>query len=105
MPKLKAPEGATNCSHEGQMYEVDADGSVDVPDEAVAPLMCHGFTPIAAPELESQDADLEGTDHEDDADTGTADEGAEPDSSDEPAGTPAPAPQSRAEKRASRNRK
>lgn len=44
MAKLKAPEGATGCSHDGQQYEVDPKtGTVEVPDEAVADLIHHGF--------------------------------------------------------------
>jgi hypothetical protein len=46
MPKLKAPEGATSCSHDGVVYEADASGLVDVPDEAVLPLLDHGFAPV-----------------------------------------------------------
>lgn len=49
MPKLKAPEGATACSFAGETFEV-VDGAVDVPDEAVAELMNHGFV---TPELDA----------------------------------------------------
>lgn len=54
MAKLKAPEGATGCSHGGQEYEVDAKtGTVEVPDEAVAELIHHGFT-VAPAKVEAQ---------------------------------------------------
>jgi hypothetical protein len=58
MPKLKAPEGATSCSHDGQSFDVDTDGTVDVPDEAVVALMCHGFAPatVVAPVLTNDEA-------------------------------------------------
>ena len=43
--KLKAPEGVSACSFDGEEFAVDADtGTVDVPDEAVAALVEHGFT-------------------------------------------------------------
>lgn len=48
MPKLKAPEGSRSCSHEGTTYETDADGNVEVPDEAVVELVSHGFVPAPA---------------------------------------------------------
>jgi hypothetical protein len=44
MPKLKAPEGFTNGSHDGVEFEADKNGMVDVPDTAVADLLNHGFT-------------------------------------------------------------
>lgn len=43
MVKLKAPEGSTGCSHNGNEYEV-VDGIVEVPEEAVADLLPHGYT-------------------------------------------------------------
>lgn len=49
MAKLKAPEGSTGCSHDGKEYEVDKDGLVDVPDEAVADLLPHGYVPAPVP--------------------------------------------------------
>lgn len=48
MAKLKAPEGCKSCSHDGIEFEVDKNGVVDVPDEAVADLFNHGFTPAKA---------------------------------------------------------
>jgi hypothetical protein len=41
--KLKAPEGATSVSFDGESYEVK-DGIVEVPHEAVAELFSHGYT-------------------------------------------------------------
>lgn len=59
MPKLKAPEGSTSCSFDGESYKADADGVVTVPDAAVPELMAHGFTP--AP-LSAEEADKEVSD-------------------------------------------
>ena len=43
--KLKAPEGVSACSFDGEEFAVDVDTcTVDVPDEAVAALVEHGFT-------------------------------------------------------------
>lgn len=48
--KLKAPEGSTGCSHSGIEYEAIG-GIVEVPEEAVADLLPHGYTVApAAPE-------------------------------------------------------
>jgi hypothetical protein len=44
--KMKAPKGASGCSFNGTEYECDKRGIVDVPDEAVAELVPHGFTPV-----------------------------------------------------------
>lgn len=44
--RMQAPEGATSCGHQGVSYEVDEDGAVTVPEEAVADLMSHGYEPI-----------------------------------------------------------
>src|SRR5580700_11091146 len=43
---------AASCSWNGETFEVDADGAVDVPEAAVADLACHGFgsVPPAKPE-------------------------------------------------------
>jgi hypothetical protein len=46
MNKLKAPENCDGCSHDGVSYDVDKDGNVEVPDEAVADLLHHGFKPV-----------------------------------------------------------
>lgn len=46
MPKLKAPEGTTGASFNGESFKVDAKGFVNVPDEAVADLFAHGFTTV-----------------------------------------------------------
>lgn len=50
MPKLIAPENSTGCSFDGKNYETDKEGNVDVPDEAVADLLAHGFKPVPAVE-------------------------------------------------------
>jgi hypothetical protein len=55
--KLNAPEGSTGCSFDGVEYTVDEKtGTVEVPDEAVASLLDHGFTvaksaPTPAPKV------------------------------------------------------
>lgn len=41
---MLAPEGSTGCSHNGENFEADDDGFVQVPPEAVAALLDHGFT-------------------------------------------------------------
>lgn len=41
--RLTSPEGATQVSHDGDVYTVE-DGAVDVPQGAVYPLLSHGFT-------------------------------------------------------------
>ncbi len=43
MKTLKAPKGATACSWGGREYKVDAEGCVEVPEEAVGALRAHGF--------------------------------------------------------------
>lgn len=50
MAKMKAPDNCTSCSHNEQVFEIDDKGNVDVPEEAVADLLNHGFT-IAPAEL------------------------------------------------------
>jgi len=47
MSKMKAPEGATQCSVAGESYEVDPSGHVTVPAEAVGELVPHGYVPVA----------------------------------------------------------
>ena len=42
MALMTAPEGATSCSHDGQEFDV-VDGMVEVPVEAVADLLSHGY--------------------------------------------------------------
>jgi len=44
---MKAPEGATGCSHAGEAYDVDDAGHVTVPDAAVVDLKSHGYEPVA----------------------------------------------------------
>lgn len=41
---LIAPDNCTSCSFDDVVYDVDADGFVIVPNEAVADLTSHGFT-------------------------------------------------------------
>lgn len=43
MVNMKAPDGTTGCSVGGESYKVDKKGFVEVPEEAVADLMQHGF--------------------------------------------------------------
>jgi len=43
-PRLLAPPGSGGCSFGGEEYLVDESGAVDVPDDAVADLVGHGFT-------------------------------------------------------------
>lgn len=50
MPKLKAPENHHNVSFDGHEYEIDADGHVTVPDEAVKHLEHHGYIQVAVEE-------------------------------------------------------
>ena len=45
MAKLRAPANGAPVHWRGKVYEIRPDGSVQVPDEAVAPLLAHGFTP------------------------------------------------------------
>jgi len=53
-PRLLAPLGSGGCSFEGEEYQADEMGTVDVPDEAVATLSAHGFTgytdPVVVPD-------------------------------------------------------
>jgi hypothetical protein len=44
MAKLKAPEGCTSASFNGEVFEADKNGIVEVPEEAVVALLDHGFT-------------------------------------------------------------
>lgn len=45
--KMKAPKGVSGCSFGGAEYECSKRGIVDVPDEAVADLVSHGFQPVS----------------------------------------------------------
>jgi hypothetical protein len=45
--KMQAPDGASGCSVDGTEYKCTKAGIVDVPDEAVADLLPHGFVPVA----------------------------------------------------------
>lgn len=52
--KMK-PTGTQTCfSHgtPGREFRLDANGTIDVPDDAVEVAMSHGFRPIAADEAE-----------------------------------------------------
>ena len=45
MAKLRAPENGAPVHRRGKVYEIRPDGSVQVPDDAAARLLAHGFTP------------------------------------------------------------
>jgi hypothetical protein len=53
--KLQAPKGTKRVSFAGIEYEVAADGTVDVPDEALEPLLAHGFALAGADEPMQKD--------------------------------------------------
>ena len=40
---LVAPEDCTSFSHDGEEYEVDEEGLVEVPDAVAVELISHGF--------------------------------------------------------------
>lgn len=42
--KMFAPAGTTGCSFDGDAFEVDADGMVEVPEKAVETMTSHGFS-------------------------------------------------------------
>lgn len=49
--RLRAPEGATSCSWNGESFAVDKKGWVKVPEAAAGDLVAHGFiTPGDVPE-------------------------------------------------------
>lgn len=52
MAKLRAPANGAPVHWRGKVYEIRQDGSVQVPDEAAAPLLAHGFTPWPAGETD-----------------------------------------------------
>lgn len=41
--KMKGPHNTGGLSHAGEVYEADANGFVEVPNEAVGDAMSHGF--------------------------------------------------------------
>lgn len=43
--KLRAPDGCASICHEGQIFIVEADGSIEVKTAMVAVLSAHGFLP------------------------------------------------------------
>jgi len=43
--KLRAPSDCASICHDGQIFVVEADGSIDVPEAMAASLAAHGFTP------------------------------------------------------------
>jgi hypothetical protein len=43
--KLRAPEGCASICHEGQIFVVEADGSIEVKKAMLAILAPHGFVP------------------------------------------------------------
>jgi hypothetical protein len=44
--KMKAPAGCRQVSHDGRVYRVSEDGSVEVPEAARVELEEHGFVRI-----------------------------------------------------------
>jgi len=44
--RLKAPDGCTVFSHDGNEYEVGPDGIIDVPNHVASELHKHGFTGV-----------------------------------------------------------
>lgn len=48
MAKLRAPDNGAPVHWRGKVYEIHRDRSVQVPDEAAAALLAHGFTPWPA---------------------------------------------------------
>ena len=44
--KMKAPAGCRQVSHDGRVYRVSEDGSVEVPEAALAELEEHGFVRV-----------------------------------------------------------
>ena len=44
--KMQAPAGCRQVSHDGCIYRVSEDGSVEVPEAALAELEEHGFVRI-----------------------------------------------------------
>ena len=55
--KMKAPKGCTGCSFGGNEYPAKK-GVVDVPDEALAALLEHGFEPVEPTDEEIKAAQL-----------------------------------------------
>jgi hypothetical protein len=47
--KMQAPAGCRQVSHEGRLYRVSENGSVEVPEAARAELEEHGFTRVLEP--------------------------------------------------------
>jgi hypothetical protein len=45
--KLRAPQGCASICHDGRIFVVADDGSIDVPKAVVTALAAHGFTPCA----------------------------------------------------------
>lgn len=78
--KLKAPQGVSSITLEGEVFEVKK-GVCDVPDQYVDAAMSHGFTHIVA---KSKAADVEQED--DTAETAEAAETAETPAGDDAAG-------------------
>jgi hypothetical protein len=49
MVKMKAAPGSTVVSFGNELYRVDADGTLDVPEDAAQVLLSHGFEKIDVP--------------------------------------------------------
>ena len=54
MPRLIAPEGVTQYSHNGHTFEVGADGFIDVDERVAQALEAHGFKTPDAPILPTE---------------------------------------------------
>lgn len=52
--KLRAPEGCASICHEGQIFVIEADGSIEVKKSIAAALVAHGFLPWDEDETETK---------------------------------------------------
>jgi hypothetical protein len=53
--KMKAPEGATSVHHDGETFDVEADGTITVTQEAGQALLGHGYVEIPRDEGVTED--------------------------------------------------
>lgn len=56
MAKLKCPENCDSASFDGESFQADKNGVVEVPEEAVGALLDHGFKPLTLAELNAKSA-------------------------------------------------
>jgi hypothetical protein len=56
MAKLKCPENCDSASFDGESFQADKNGFVEVPEEAVGALVDHGFKPATLAELNAKSA-------------------------------------------------